>query len=497
MQNLRGKNYRLSLLIVIFCILIIGLGVFYVVTLQNQPLENIETKKSRLLENYNFYQGPVERQPITQDYYYFEKISYQNWGSFDRLALQISPQNKEQLIGFTGDYTGKTLEIVLINLINKSKKVNQLILRNRGTITSSQTTFPEEGVGLMRISLDKQRAYRVIGSKEAIWIDIQKQKIGNISLTSKALAQAPNGDKNSGQVRVSKILYGEEGIPEETKEQNQVPPQSENINQNFFALSGEENVNAYNHIVAINIKEHVDPNLNLQDRINEINRQGGLAILAHPNINIGYSNKTLLSLSGYTGIEIYNKLVRGIATKKWDYILSRGKRVWGFAVDDAHTDITRGQAFIVMGAEITSPEVLLANLRSGNFYASSGAHFQSLSYNPFHKKIAVKTVRSSKIFFIGKYGKIYKKSFGKNAIYHIKGNEKYIRVEIKNSSGRAWSQPFWITKKEVNNSFQLSFFTFFELGNTHCHGNLEELLAWYQQNGYGFINVSQYNWIEP
>jgi len=82
-----------------------------------------------------------------------------------------------------------------------------------------------------------------------------------------------------------------------------------------------------------------------------------------------------------------------------------------------------------------SKESLIAILKAGNFYASSGARFTAISYNPSQKRITVKANRVSLIRYIGKSGHVYRFCRGKRGSYHIKGREKYIRVEITNASG--------------------------------------------------------------
>jgi len=98
----------------------------------------------------------------------------------------------------------------------------------------------------------------------------------------------------------------------------------------------------------------VDTTLSLQERIDAINLQGGVAILAHPNLRCrGYRIRNLIAAENYLGIEIYNSFLQKccrVATDKWDAALTSGKRIWSFGVDDSHSESQRGKGFFCLFA---------------------------------------------------------------------------------------------------------------------------------------------------
>jgi len=119
-----------------------------------------------------------------------------------------------------------------------------------------------------------------------------------------------------------------------------------------------------------------------QRTIDGIEAQGGLAILAHPNWS-SLGLEQCLGLHGYPAIEILNVVCNyleynGYALQYWDELLRRGVRVWGIAADDAHRiPYQAGKAWIMVNAERLTRDAILQNIRTGNFYASTGPCFES------------------------------------------------------------------------------------------------------------------------
>ncbi|MFC1686317.1 hypothetical protein ACFLZS_00040 [Patescibacteria group bacterium] len=271
------------------------------------------------------------------------------------------------------------------------------------------------------------------------------------------------------------------------------------VTEDLTLLQGEESNGFSHHMIALNIAG-VLPNLPSQDKIDAINGQDGLAILAHPNLKAGqldYSETEILNISDYFGIEIYNGYSQqvanqGIATDKWDLALSNDHRVWGFGVDDSHNETQRGNGFTMVYSEDLTSEDIYQNLEDGDFYASSGAMIENISYSASLKRITVTTDKPSTIQYIGKNGHVYAEYtniMGRS--YYIGGDEEYIRVVIKNSDGYAWTQPFWIDGEVITNPYQSGFPN--RKANLHCHGNEAELQSWYAEQGYSILAVTNYS----
>lgn len=201
----------------------------------------------------------------------------------------------------------------------------------------------------------------------------------------------------------------------------------------------------------------------------EVKRAGGLAQINHPNLLWSAGSKDLLPLESPYLMEIWNAFptsnnLGGLDAPStealWDTLLTQGKSVWGTASDDTHEyhtfdnreSPTPGKGWIVLQArELTVPAVMAA-MRSGRFYASTGIALaryttdkegisiqiqQSTEWAPVLPPSAHYTTR-----FIGAKGEVLAEVSGLTPRYRFKGTEQYVRAAIMDSDGRrAWTQP--------------------------------------------------------
>lgn len=180
-------------------------------------------------------------------------------------------------------------------------------------------------------------------------------------------------------------------------------------------------------------------------------RNGNLVILNHPDWQIEehYSFHDLLRLNDYSGIEIYNPKIETLegsplSTAKWDRLLSSGKRILGFANQDAHTAQECVDCCDVVKVPNRDPQSIFEALRSGNFYCHYGVTLLDIGREG--STIFVKTRNAELIRFIGYGGRLLKEQRGRKAKITFIDDERYryIRVECL---GRAkqicWSQPFF------------------------------------------------------
>lgn len=270
-------------------------------------------------------------------------------------------------------------------------------------------------------------------------------------------------------------------------------------------LDSEENVDPEHespdhHIAALDISSHIPNDYTLQEKIDEINLQGGEAILAHPNYgSLSYSIPLLLSLNNYLGIEALNGYcyVRdgGQALDKWDAVLSSGRKIWAYGVDDSHKVDQRGigRTYVYGQGDIWD------NYKNGNCYTAlnSSMKYIYISYYEPLKRITVKVSNPATIKFVGKNSTIYETRTNSTGwSYNIQGNEGYIRVQAVSTNGRAFTQPFWIEDGIVTNPYQVADpndVLSFTKANTHCHGDYQDIVNWYSTNGYSLLAVTNYN----
>ncbi len=117
-----------------------------------------------------------------------------------------------------------------------------------------------------------------------------------------------------------------------------------------YIPSEEDGLYLETHLLAIGLTRHESPcgpkeDWSMQHRINYVTDQGGIAVLAHPFWKNGswgpLLEKDLCALGGYIGLEIANHDDQfggnAQAIALWDELLAADRRVWGFAVDDAHS----------------------------------------------------------------------------------------------------------------------------------------------------------------
>ncbi len=155
-------------------------------------------------------------------------------------------------------------------------------------------------------------------------------------------------------------------------------------------FSGEEFKRHDKQILGIGIDnilddpDHLD---NHQQIIDEIDRQQGIAVICHPHLYADdyWSFEELLTLKGYSGIEIYNhnermnNAGRALATDLWDKLLAEGRRIWGFSSDDMHHCSRVGGGYIKVQRE--PDEDLMTAIRSGRFYSSTGLDAESYAFD--------------------------------------------------------------------------------------------------------------------
>ncbi|MFW6022057.1 MAG: CehA/McbA family metallohydrolase [Halanaerobiaceae bacterium] len=201
----------------------------------------------------------------------------------------------------------------------------------------------------------------------------------------------------------------------------------------------------YSHILCINTEDISEGNT--QEIINNTMSQGGISILCHPNWKKWdyWAVEEMMELEGYTGIEVYNSVINRLvgsseAFQEWDFLLSEGKKVWGFANDDFHFVEDINKAWNVVRVEEMNKENIIDSIKDGNFYISTGVQIYDIYIK--NNKIIIET-DADKLRFISQ-GRVISEVLSSKAIYDIKDFSGYLRVEAINEDGTmAWSQPLF------------------------------------------------------
>lgn len=179
---------------------------------------------------------------------------------------------------------------------------------------------------------------------------------------------------------------------------------------------------------------------------------GDMLILAHPYwcfLDFADAGR----VEGCFALEIYNALcsleASSDALAYWDWLLRRGRRIYGVATDDHHdrgVDFARG--WVCVRADGLDAGSISASLLSGNFYSSTGPEI--LDFGVESGRAYVRCAPASAIRFTA-FGPGCWPMNGKQAKagaeygeYELTGREKYVRAEVVGEDGkRAWTNPIF------------------------------------------------------
>lgn len=209
------------------------------------------------------------------------------------------------------------------------------------------------------------------------------------------------------------------------------------------------------HLVHVGAKRLLENVADRQLAIDKVNAEGGFAIAAHPNWEHHFNHfpqHLLESLQGYIGLEIYNGVIRRLdgsplATDRWDQLLGQGRRLWGFANDDHHTVGDAGLAWNMVRCAERTPEAIMAAMRRGAFYASTGVAIHEIGVEGRCLHVATDTAQRMVVHC--DFGHHQYAVDGPAVTYTLPedGNCRYLRVTCWGPrETMAWTQPFFVEK---------------------------------------------------
>jgi hypothetical protein len=196
-----------------------------------------------------------------------------------------------------------------------------------------------------------------------------------------------------------------------------------------------------------------------------ITSRGGVAYLAHPYWS-GVTPGTLELPASVTGIEVYNagcqlEVGRGLSTVHWDEFLDSGRLCPAIATDDSHhPGFDSGFAWTWLRVAERSRDAVLAALRGGAFYASTGPAVHdvrreggtvAVECSPCRSVTLVASKTTGAAVHAGRLGYRYKGEVDAEsddglvvaATLTVPPGASYARVEVTDTAGRsAWTGPF-------------------------------------------------------
>ena len=205
----------------------------------------------------------------------------------------------------------------------------------------------------------------------------------------------------------------------------------------------------------------------LADVVAWIGDNGGVPYLAHPYWS-GLRAEAFEACEGLCGIEVFNagcelEVGRGLSAVHWDDALDAGSRLLAIATDDTHhPGFDSGYAWTWVRAPERSAEAVLAALRDGAFYSSTGPEITSLELRG--GAVEIRCSPAERITLLA--GRRRGSSVGAGRLaYTLRGEvlehdgsgavlaarlaippkAPYVRLEVSDASGRtAWTNPAWI-----------------------------------------------------
>jgi hypothetical protein len=208
------------------------------------------------------------------------------------------------------------------------------------------------------------------------------------------------------------------------------------------------------HVLHVNASRLIAPCPQRQTVINEATGDDpkSFVIANHPNWQSVFDHATLNQLEewvGYTGLEIYNGTIGRLdgspyATNKWDILLSRGRRLWGYANDDSHLPVADvGLGWNVVYARTRTLSDVVGALRQGRFYASTGVVIRDLRVEG--TTVHLETENAERIVALREVGKRFAQTDSSAIEIQVPPEAKYVRFECwGKGESFAWTQPLFV-----------------------------------------------------
>ncbi len=223
-------------------------------------------------------------------------------------------------------------------------------------------------------------------------------------------------------------------------------------------LHGNEISAGGQHLLDVGGRKRVRPGRR-QQVIDEINAGGeGFVVLCHPDWESDFDHypiRDMMALEGYVGVEIFNGGCVGApgsahGLNKWDQLLSSDRIVWGYANDDAHKAGQIGRGWNVALVTGRGEADILAALRGGACYASTGVAIESISCEGSVLSVAAPDAEA--IAVVGQNGERLACEEAATLTFDAAGaTSPYIRVDCYGRGDRrAWSQPILLKSDTID-----------------------------------------------
>jgi len=180
---------------------------------------------------------------------------------------------------------------------------------------------------------------------------------------------------------------------------------------------------------------------------------GAFVVAAHPHWYT-MTDRDVMALGPIHAIEIYNASASddndgADSSYMLDMLLAQGQRLSACATDDAHFVLNtrdRAAGWTIVKSETRDPEALLAALKAGNYYSSSGPEIHDVVVDP-GERLRLCCSPANRVFLIGgpaKYQAIGEQGVTEAEFDLRSWTSPYARVLVRDDAGRkAWTNPSW------------------------------------------------------
>jgi hypothetical protein len=249
------------------------------------------------------------------------------------------------------------------------------------------------------------------------------------------------------------------------------------MDSSFLLIPGEELTASFDklpvHVNGLNLPGLVEPRTagtmvgTLQANVDAVREVEGVPHVNHPNFRWAFGAAELVQVERDRLLEIFNghPLVhnegggdRPGMEAVWDTLLTRGKRIYGIATDDAHHfqgEFARdranpGRGWVSVKAPTLEPAALMEALEAGRFYASTGVTLADVRVTADRIEVHIEPAGDFRYttVFIGAGGRELARSVANPAVYDLRENVGYVRARVTDSGGsHAWTQPVFVAPR--------------------------------------------------
>ena len=248
------------------------------------------------------------------------------------------------------------------------------------------------------------------------------------------------------------------------------------VDSTFLLISGEELTSSFEtkpvHVNGLNIPGVIEARhaasllATVQANVDAVREVEGVPHINHPNFGWALTTDILAEVHGDKLLEIFNghPEVHNVGgggapglEQIWDDLLTRGMRIYGIAVDDAHhftgefspARANPGRGWIAVRSPRLEARSLMDALENGWFYASTGVTLQDIvvTARRIEVRIAPRGNFRYTTTFIGNGGRVLATSITNPAVYDLGDSVSYVRAKVVDSGGAAaWVQPVFVNR---------------------------------------------------